>query len=369
MPKPRYLISTTKPDGRIIYRYHPPEDAIDAGVVKRVSLGTDFEQACVFAEQQNNLMDEWRSESKYLRELTRNSRVEDLVKSYMVSMDYIKLGDKTKRDYSYYFSYWYNSRLSGVPLIRSKLCNISTPLCQRVYEEHAAASVSLANHSLAVYRLLFNYGIRQGFIEVNPFKNVKPFAVKPRKVVWERNHVRAFLSAAYSEFDWRNVGVIVNMAYEWGQRLGDMRTLTWDEYDVDEGVLTLTQSKRGASIKLPTSNGLQEILKQQHRDYAFQKYIAPAAKPVRGKLNTYSINQLNRIGKKILVHAGLPEELRLMDLRRSAITEMVEVGVPLPSIMAMSGHATPSSLTPYIKNTLRSATTAQQMRDFPDSLL
>lgn len=369
MPKPRYLISTVKPDGNTLYRYHPPADAIEAGVVKRESLGTDFEKACAHAEEQNNLMDEWRSESKYLRELTRNSRVEDLVKSYMASLDYMKLADKTKDDYSYYLSYWYNNKIIGVPLIKSRLGNISTPLCQRVYEEHASNSVSLANHSLAVYRLLFNYGIRQGFIENNPFRNVKPHSVKPRKVVWERDHVKAFLTAAYSEFGWRNVGVIVNMAYEWGQRLGDMRNLTWDDYDVEQGILTLTQSKRGAAIKLPTSQGLQDILKQQHRDYAFQSYIAPYSKPVKGKLNSYSIGQLNKIGKKIMLHAKLPEELRLMDLRRSAITEMVEVGVPLPSIMAMSGHATPTSLSPYIKHTLRSATTAQQMREFPENLL
>jgi hypothetical protein len=54
--------------------------------------------------------------------------------------------------------------------------------------------------------------------------------------------------------------------------------------------------------------------------------------------------------------------LQLMDLRRTAITEMVEAGVPLSNIMALSGHATPGSLAPYIKNTLRSASVAQQMR-------
>jgi hypothetical protein len=41
---------------------------------------------------------------------------------------------------------------------------------------------------------------------------------------------------------------------------------------------------------------------------------------------------------------------------------MVEAAIPLPNIMAISGHSTPQSLTPYIKNTLRSATIAQEMR-------
>jgi len=67
--------------------------------------------------------------------------------------------------------------------------------------------------------------------------------------------------------------------------------------------------------------------------------------------------------------ADLPEELTLMDLRRTAITEMVQEGVPLSSIMSISGHATPTSLTPYIKNTLRSSTNAQSMRQFPTNLM
>jgi len=51
-----------------------------------------------------------------------------------------------------------------------------------------------------------------------------------------------------------------------------------------------------------------------------------------------------------------------MDLRRTAITEMVEVGVALTNVMALSGHATVHSLTPYVKHTLKSATVAQELR-------
>jgi integrase len=51
-----------------------------------------------------------------------------------------------------------------------------------------------------------------------------------------------------------------------------------------------------------------------------------------------------------------------MDLRRTAITELVEAGVPLPNIMALSGHSTPQSLTPYMKATLKGSTLAQSMR-------
>ena len=61
--------------------------------------------------------------------------------------------------------------------------------------------------------------------------------------------------------------------------------------------------------------------------------------------------------------AGLPEELRLMDLRRTGTTEMVEAGVPLPQIMSVTGHANPQSVKPYMKNTYASAENALTLRD------
>jgi len=60
--------------------------------------------------------------------------------------------------------------------------------------------------------------------------------------------------------------------------------------------------------------------------------------------------------------AGLPEKLRLMDLRRTGVTEMMEAGVPLPQIMSVTGHNHVSSVKPYMKNTYLSANNALTAR-------
>jgi integrase len=135
-------------------------------------------------------------------------------------------------------------------------------------------------------------------------------------------------------------------------------------------VLSLTQSKRGSSVVLPTSDGLRKVLQQQQDDFGWQQYIAPSRhRDGKQGLMPMSLDTLHQTGGRIMKAAGLPDELRMADLRRTAITEMVEVGVPLPSIMAVSGHATPMSLTPYIRNTLRGSTTAQNMRQLPETML
>lgn len=361
---PRYVMRVKYKD-RVKYRYNPPQDAIDAGIVDRCELGNHWSTAFRDAEELNKRIDEWRKERNLLKNLSTNAKIVDLIESYKQNISFTRLKAQTQKDYISFLKCWYESRIGGVPLLNAKIGDITTPMCQRVYEQHAENSVALANHSLAVYRLLFNYGIRQGFTNYNPFSKVLRRADAKRKVVWDREHVKKFLDVAYASHRYRNVGLIVQMAYEWGQRLGDMRMLQWSNYNLETGILDLEQSKRRAKITLPTSPDLMEMLKQQHDDYGWQKFIAPSNTADRkGGLMPFSPVRLAILGAEIMREAGLPDELRLMDLRRTAVTEMIEAEVPLPNIMAMTGHATPQSVAPYLKHTLKGAMVAARMRGF-----
>ena len=351
--------------GKVSYRYNPPQDAVDAGVVKRQALGNNRLAAIKYAEEQNVFVDEWRREQKHLKNLTEKARVRDLIKSYERNIHFKKLEKKTAENYLYYLAQWCGYKVGGVPLIEAKIKDIYTPMVQRVYDAHAETSVSFANHCLAVWRLLFNYAIRHGFTQFNPFSKIKRRTERHRKIVWTKDEVTKFLDIAYSDFNTRNIGLIIQMAYEWGQRMGDMRLLQWSSYNLDTGILTLEQSKRRAHITLPTSQGLQEMLRQQHETYGWQKYIAPSNKSDRkGGLVPYSDILLGRWAKRIKEQAGINDEVKMMDLRRTAVTEMIEAEVPLPNIMAMTGHATPQSVAPYMKHTLKGAMVAAKARGF-----
>ena len=365
---PRYLVKIDEVGRRKCYRYMPPASAVAAGVVKRVVMD-DLDVAVAYANEQNVLLDEWNNSRKVLRKLAHKANMQALLTDYLTSDAYMSLRAKTKEDYAYALKVWQGSRIGGVPLLKAVLANITTPDAQRLYDQHHDRP-SLANHSLAVYRLLFNYAIRKGYCTFNPFSLVKRKAEKKRRVIWQRENVRAFLNTAFSRWEWRSTGVIVYCAWEWAQRLGDMRCLRWEQYNAETGVLSLTQSKRGSSVVLPTSDGLRKVLQQQQDDFGWQQYIAPSRhRDGKQGLMPMSLDMLHQTGSRIMKAAGLPDELRMADLRRTAITEMVEVGVPLPSIMAVSGHATPMSLTPYIRNTLRGSTTAQNMRQLPETML
>jgi integrase len=294
---------------------------------------------------------------------TKGMRLVALVDEYYTSLDFKSLNPFTQRDYKYCIRDLLAIEHGRLKFSGAVLQTIRPPNAQFAYNKWAEKGVPWANHCQAVASKLWNYAISLGYTESNPFSKLSKRPHKPRKNVWPREHVTLFLETAYSRFQWRSVGLIVQMAYEWCQRLGDMANLTWDKYDFDEGVCRLEQSKRRARVELPATDELHETLIQQYKELGHQKYVCP-----RVYMNTiindkpYGKVELQGIARQIMDAAGLPKEYQIMDMRRTGITEMVDAGVGVLQIQSVSGHANAQSLKPYVKNTLASARSALRNR-------
>tara|TARA_R110000764_G_scaffold213813_2_gene300164 strand:- start:440 stop:886 length:447 start_codon:yes stop_codon:yes gene_type:complete len=141
-----------------------------------------------------------------------------------------------------------------------------------------------------------------------------------------------------------------------------MRLLTWDNIDLPEHKLYLEQSKRRSQVTLPIEDDLYDMLVQQEQDFGFQQYVVPRTSPVQGEYHPYSMERLSKAGRSVMREAGLSDELRLSDLRRTGTTQMVEAGVPMGQIMSVTGHTNPQSVKPYMKNTYASANNALTTR-------
>ena len=105
------------------------------------------------------------------------------------------------------------------------------------------------------------------------------------------------------------------------------------------------------------------MLQKQNEDFGFQEYVAPQVKPVRGIYKTYTLHNVSKYSNYVINLAGLRQELQLMHLRATAITEMNNAGVPINQIMSVSGHVNPQSVQPYIKHTFKSAKFALNQRN------
>ncbi len=294
-----------------------------------------------------------------------STNTKELIAVYYDSLVFQHLSANTKRDYKYCIEAVWHTMVDNKVYPHLPMKYFDTPKAQGIYNSLAERGIPFANHCKAVMSKLFNFGIQNGYVDTNPFSKVVQLNHRPRKEVQSKEDIYKFIHTAYSEFKWRNIGVIVHMAYTWGQRLGDMRTLRFKDYDFDNQVLTLEQSKRRAKVYLPTTNELHKILLQQEKDFGWNygNYVAP--KIVRNQIseNPYDKITLTKVGSDIRKAAKLSNKFKMMDMRRTATTEMVDAGVPLPQIMSVTGHANAQSLTPYLKNTLTSATEALSKRN------
>jgi len=361
MNKPRYVQKTMR-GGVKRWRYNPPQDAVDAGVVSRIYLSDRKETAFNQAERFNQQIDAWREEKSQVH--TYDHTVRGLIQEYYNSLDYQKLKEETKKIYKYQLSMIVLTEVNGKLLGKYDIDRITQPMCQKVYEILCKRGIPFANRTLSAIRKVFSYGLKFGHADRNPWRDMDTYSEESRKTVWTPDHVKTYLETAYSEFSTRNLGLIVHMAYEWAQRVGDMRELTWDCLDLDNGKLTMIQSKRRAQVKIPISDDLLEVLRNQFDDFGWQKYVAPNVNAKsRSGFSVYTVHSLSHAARRLIKKAGLPDDLRISDLRRTATTEMVEAGVGMAQIMAVTGHANPQSVKPYMKNTLTSATQACTLRN------
>ena len=281
---------------------------------------------------------------------------------YYLSHDYKNLRQETKTHYEYCLNSALATPVEGVVIGEVDCTKLSTKQAKLAYDIWCDRGISTANHIMAMARILYNYALRMEHCFVNPFTVVRKRATKPRKVVWSKEDVTKLLDAAYSDFSTRNIGLIAHMAYEWCQRVGDMRVLTWDAIDFEKRRVIILQSKRDAQVELPIDDDLYDMLVQQEQDFGFQPYVAPRPTSYRGVYEPYTMYKLPLHARKLMDDAGLSKELRLSDLRRTGVTEMVDAEVGIGQIMSVTGHADPQSVKPYLKNTYVSANNALTAR-------
>ena len=354
---PRYVQQRVSPSGDISYRFNPPQTLVNEGVVEREELGDDPKVVRQIAREYNRDIDAYREEQSKVVRLKPSSKVTDLINFYYLSNDFKMLRDSTKVDYRYFLTIVHQT------IGCRKYREVTPKVAKQAYEKWVERGVSFANHAATCASRVYNHAIQMEHAEQNPFAKIKRKTTKQRKKVWEHRDVVKFLDVAYSDFQYRNIGLIVHMAYEWCQRLGDMRTLRWGNLDLKKQQLYLEQSKRRAEVFLPISDNLTQMLTEQKADFGFQEWVAPHPQPRDGRFQPYAMERLSKVGRNVMRLAKLDEELRLMDLRRTGVTQMVDRGVPLPQIMSVTGHTHVASVKPYMKHTYESANSALTQRN------
>lgn len=293
---------------------------------------------------------------------TGTDTLDTLIDFYLHSEAFKRLKAPTQVGYEGKLKIVRSTVVERKPLGRHKIDRLKVYHLTEAYEQWLIRGTRLANYNKSVLSAAWRHAMRYDVMMHNPISLIKTQKEEQRTTTWTRDQVSLFLGAAYGKFQHRSIGLILHMAYDWGQRVGDMRMLKWDNLDLEVCRLDIKQSKRGASVHLPIGKNLCAMLVKQKEDFGFQEYVAPRTVPREGAITPYDSYEIGRLTNKILDEVNLPRELNAMDLRRTAVTEMLEASVDAVGIRQVTGHKNMQSVTPYMVNTFSGASKALAAR-------
>jgi len=297
--------------------------------------------------------------------ISESSTVRQACEFYFNTPAYLNITGRSQKDYFIAMINACNTTIQNGKLFGNvKLKDVKFKHVTHLYDTWLVnKGVRRSNYHATCMSIVFNTAIRHEAMGINPVALIKRSKPPPRKVYWKESHVKLFLNTSFSQYRWRSIGLIVYMAYEWGQRLGDIRKLQWSNINFASQRLDLEQSKRRADVHLPITDDLFKQLQKQHEEFSSSSnYVAPRVYPRSGSYSPYTMVEVSQLINEVKEESGLPKKLWGMDLRRTAIPEMVEAGVDITGIMQVSGHNSPQSVMPYLVNTFSGASTALNKR-------
>ena len=191
----------------------------------------------------------------------------------------------------------------------------------------AAYDLQVIRHALKIARA--EWGVN---IPKNPVEAIRlPRPPKPRErrvTSAEYNSLLLHTKASRSKY----MFPLIVLAVETGMRLGELLKLEWNDFDEEDRLLTLKDTKNGESRVVPLSLTAFDILRALPRDNA--------------TLFATNYHAVKSAWQRICKRAGI-ENLRFHDLRHEAISRFFEKGLTLPEVTMLSGHKTKAQALRY----------------------
>lgn len=236
---------------------------------------------------------------------------------------------------STYASYDERSRLYLIPALGHIPINklTGTQIQQLVAQLRGMQlSARTTQYTIAVLSRALNYAIAIDLIGRNPCRVVRtPRVIKHKVKPLTIEQANALLAAA----DTHQLGLLFRLALSLGLRRGELLALTWENIDLERGVLTVQEAKTQAGKRtIPLPQVLVEKLRQHHATQSLQNLVFTTRNgtPIQAR-------NLVRTYKRLLRQAGIPDR-RFHDLRHSCATFLIAQGVNLHAVKHILGHST-----------------------------
>lgn len=190
----------------------------------------------------------------------------------------------------------------------------------------------------------------------NPFRKMGIPQQVARRVRWEPEEIEKFIKTADEMGPKYSACATMFLAcYELAQRPVDMRQLKWD--NIRDGMVVFTQQKTGKGLALQIGSELLQRLEALPRSNEHNECIINPA-----TMRPFDRRLYNKYTQEIRKQSGLPENLKMGDLRRTAATEMAMDNCTDDQLRAVTGHETRDVLSIYIVTSAEMAKAAQEKR-------
>lgn len=229
--------------------------------------------------------------------------------------------------------------------IMDKVHRITTKVVDEWYDEMVAAGQThKAVSIMKVNRRIWNVAKRKGHVTFNPFEKMNLDGLESRKVIWTRNQVDAIVHALNKK-GYYDTAMLIRLCYDLAQRPGDIIRLTTSNMNVADQTVTLQQEKTGAIVTIPVPDDTWAYMMVADTFFVHQS----------------SIRVHNRNFAEVRKELDL-EHLQIRDLRRTALTEIMEAGATDAEGQSISGHKNRDMLSVYAPPTTKMAQSAMKKR-------
>ena len=223
-----------------------------------------------------------------------------------------------------------------------KAANLSTDKIEGYIKKRQDDGVKDAtiNRELAALKRMYSLGARK-----DPPKVVRvPYIQKLKE-----NNVR---QGFFEHRDFLNLRValpaylrgMATVGYKFGCRASEITGLTWDNVELQKGIIHLEDTKNGEPRTIVLDQEVREIIEKQWEAHRASDtpvpFVFPNAKGT-GRIVNYYIKW-----RKACKSAGCEGKL-FHDLRRTAVRNMIRSGTPEVVAMKISGHMTRSVFDRY----------------------
>ena len=178
-------------------------------------------------------------------------------------------------------------------------------------------------------------------LQENPVARVR----KPRAPAGRERRLTTEEQAAIIEAcaDCRNdcLEPAVLLAIETGMRRGEILNIRWRDFDVDNGLLRIPETKTDTPRTIPLTEKAVAILAVRHKPK-----MKPDAELFPVAANAFKL-AWQRCKRRAARHVASVADLRFHDLRHEAVSRFFELGLSVPEVAAISGHKDPRMLFRY----------------------